>query len=236
MPNPRAIVMLLWTLVWTAIGILTVIVDPTGRLFMYLARVGWATQVLWLGGVRLAVKAAEGPPLAGPYVVASNHASQLDIPVLFVGLRMPIRFLAKRSLFRIPLFGWSLRLARFIPVDRGRSRKARRSIDRAAARIRKGPSLAVFPEGTRSPDGRVQPFKSGAFVLAIKAGVPILPVAVRGTFDIVPKTRLAVRPGPAQLIVGTPIPTAGLDLGAKDSLRRRVHEAVASMHETGQPV
>jgi 1-acyl-sn-glycerol-3-phosphate acyltransferase len=236
MPNLRALVMLLWTLVWTTLGILAVIVDPTGRLYMYLARVGWARQVLWLGGVKPVVRAAEGFSRAGPCVVVSNHASQIDIPVLFEGLGMPIRFLAKRSLFYIPLFGWSLWLARFIPVDRGRSRKARRSIDRAAARIRGGPSLAVFPEGTRSPDGRVQPFKSGAFILAIKSGVPILPVAVRGTFEVVPKTRLAVRPGPVELVIGRPIRTAGLGLENREDLRRRVHEAVARMHGTGQPV
>jgi 1-acyl-sn-glycerol-3-phosphate acyltransferase len=236
MPNLRAVVMLFWTLVWTLVGIITVVVDPTGRLFMYLARVGWARQVLWLGGVRPEVRAAAGFSRAGIYVVVSNHASQLDIPVLFLGLGLPIRFLAKRSLFFIPLFGWSLWLARFVPVDRGRSRKARRSIDRAARRIRKGPSLAVFPEGTRSPDGQVREFKSGAFVLAIRSGVPILPVAVRGTFEVVPKTRIAVRPGPVELVIGTPIPTAGLGLEAKDALRRRVREVVVRMHESGQPV
>jgi len=236
MPNLRAIVMLSWTLVWTIIGILTVVLDPTGRLYMYLARVGWARQVLWLGGVKTSVRAARGFSRADTYVVASNHASQIDIPVLFAGLGMPIRFLAKRSLFYIPLFGWSLWLARFVPVDRGHKRKARRSIDRAAARIRKGPSLVVFPEGTRSPDGLVRPFKSGAFVLAVKSEAPILPVALRGTFEVVPKTRMAVRPGPVELIIGTPIPTAGVPLEEKDALRRRVHEAVTRMHETGQPV
>lgn len=235
MPNLRALAMLLWTLVWATIGFLTAVLEPTGRLFMRLAARGWAPQILRLGGARLTVRAAAGFR-AGTYVVASNHASQLDIPVLFAGLGMPIRFLAKRSLFYIPLFGWSLWLARFIPVDRGHKRKARRSIDRAAARIGKGPSLVLFPEGTRSPDGRVRTFKSGAFVLAIRAGVPILPVALRGTFEVVPKTRLAVRPGPVELIIGTPIPTEGAAMGDKDALRHRAHEAVTRMHETGEPV
>ena len=234
--NLRSAVMLLWTLVWTTFGIVVALLEPTGRLYMHLARAGWAPQVLWLGGVDLQVVGGEKLDRSRPYVVAANHASQLDIPVLFHGLGFPIRFLAKRSLFYIPLFGWSLWLAKFIPVDRGRSRRARASIDRGAERIRRGPSLMVFPEGTRTPDGAVKRFKSGAFVMAIKSGVPLLPVAIRGTFDAVPKSRLAMKPGPVQLVIGEPIRTEGVALTEKEALRRRVQRAVETMHATGEPV
>ena len=113
--------------------------------------------------------------------------------------------------------------------------KSRRSIERAAERIRKGPSLVVFPEGTRTPDGAVHKFKSGAFIIAIRSGVPILPVAIRGTFDVVPKSRLAVHPGPVELVFGAPIPTAGLAMADKERLRKQAQAAVERMHETGAP-
>lgn len=233
--NLRALVLLVWTLVWATIGTISTVVDPTGRFYMYLARAGWARQILWLGGVDLTVKGGDRVDWARPYVVCSNHVSALDIPVAFAGLPMPVRFLAKRSLFFIPVFGWSLFMARFIPVARGNRDKARRSVDRGALRIRKGPSLMVFPEGTRSADGRLRPFKSGAFVMAIRAGVPLLPVAIRGTFDVVPKSRLAVHPGPVELVVGTPIPTTELEIDDKDDLKRLVHRAVEEMLESGEP-
>jgi 1-acyl-sn-glycerol-3-phosphate acyltransferase len=236
MINLRSVVILSWTVVWSFIAAAVLVLDVTGRLFMLLARVGWAPQVLWLGGVRVERRCAEGIDWKRPYVVVANHQSQLDIPLLFGGLPMPIRFLAKRSLFFIPVFGWSLWGARFIPVDRGSSRKARRSIEKAAERIRRGPSLVVFPEGTRTPDGALQPFKSGAFVMAVKAGVPVLPVAIRGSFDVVPKQRIAVRPGTVEVIIGAPIPTDGLGAGDKEKLKTVARERVAEMLRTRAPV
>jgi 1-acyl-sn-glycerol-3-phosphate acyltransferase len=235
MPNARSVVLVLWTIGWAVIGLTAAIIDPTKRLYLWLAQRHWATQILWLAGVGLSVRGAENADWKRPYVIVANHQSQLDIPVLMAGLPGPIRFLAKRSLFFIPLFGWSMWLAGFIPVDRGRSRRARASVRRAAERIRRGPSLVVFPEGTRSPTGEVQRFKSGAFVLAIRSGVPILPLAVRGTFEVVPRHRLSVEPGPVELIVGRPIETAGKSMADKEDLRRAAREAVIEMHRTGEP-
>jgi len=234
--NLRAVAMVLWTVVWTAIGITVMLLDWSGRLYMYLARVGWAPQVLRLAGVETVVVGLDGLDRKRPYIICSNHASQVDIPILFHALGINIRFLAKRSLFYIPVFGWSLWIARFVPVDRGSSRKSRRSIESAARKIRRGPSLAVFPEGTRTPDGRLREFKSGAFVMGVKAGTPILPVAIRGSYRIVPKSTMRVRPGRVEVIVGTPISTEGMDMKDKDALRRRCADAVARMLETGVPV
>lgn len=233
----RSWLMLLWTIVWTVIGAALLVIDVTGRLFTRFARVGWAPQVLWLGGVRVVRLCADGIDWRRPYVVAANHQSQIDIPIVFAMLPMPIRFLAKRSLFFIPVFGWSMWGARFIAVDRSSSRKSRRSIDRAAEKIRRGPSLVVFPEGTRTPDGGLQAFKSGAFVIAVKAGVPVLPVAIRGTFEVLPRDRLAVRPGEVTMIVGSPVPTSGESgVRDKDELRRVVRERIDGMLRTGAPI
>jgi 1-acyl-sn-glycerol-3-phosphate acyltransferase len=233
--NVRSLLMVLWTVVWTCIGMATIVFDPTGHAFMYLARVGWAPQVLWVGGIRVERRGGEGVDWRRPYVVASNHQSQVDIPILCGQLPMPIRFLAKRSLFFIPVFGWTLWLARFVPVDRSSSRKARKSIDVAAMKIRRGPSLAVFPEGTRTPDGKLLPFKSGAFVMAIKSGVPVLPIAIRGTFGVLPKHLLSVRPGPVEMIIGTPIATDALDLNDREKLKILVRERIQRMLDTGEP-
>lgn len=235
MINWRSIVLILWTICWAAVGLVVILLEWSGRLFMLLARIGWSRQILGLAGVRVAVTGLERVDWRKHYVIVANHQSALDIPLLINQIPVQTRFLAKRSLFFIPLFGWSLALARFIPVDRGSQRKSRRSIERAAHRIRKGPSLIVFPEGTRTPDGAVHKFKSGAFIIGIRSGVPILPVAVRGMFDVVPKSRLAVHPGRAELVFGEPISTAGLDMGDKERLRKEAQAAIERMLETGEP-
>ncbi len=233
--NLRSVILILWTIVWAMIGITVMIVDFSGRLYTFLAAKGWAAQILWLAGAKVEVVGGEGIDWKKNHVIACNHMSQLDIPVLFNKLPTSIRFLAKRGLFYIPIFGWSLWIARFVPVDRGSVRKAKKSIDAAAKKIRKGPSLVVFPEGTRSPAGAVKPFKSGAFVMAIKAGVSVLPVAVRGTFQIVPKNTLKVTPGKAQLIIGTPISCEGKSIKDKENLRIETQRIVEKMFETGKP-
>jgi len=236
MLNFRSLSILIWTVVCSVLAALALVIDVRGRLFMRLARAGWAPLVLRLAGVRVVRRCANGIDWMRPYVVVANHESQLDIPLLFAALPMPIRFLAKRSLFFIPVFGWSMWGARFIPVDRSSSRKARRSIDRAAEKIRKGPSLVVFPEGTRTPDGQLLPFKSGAFVMAVKAGVPVLPVAICGSYEIVPKQRISVKPGTVDIIIGAPISsdeTCGCD---KEKLRALARERIEEMRRTREPV
>jgi len=234
--NGRSLLMLTWTIVWTVIGVVMLVIDPTGHAFMYFARVGWAPQVLWVGGIRVVRLGGEGADWRRSYVVVSNHQSQIDIPILFAGLPMPIRFLAKRSLFFIPVFGWSLWAARFVPVDRGSGRKARRSIDIAAQKARRGPSVVVFPEGTRTPDGGLQAFKSGAFVMAFKSGAPVLPVAIRGSFDVVPKHRLSVNPGTVELIIGSPVETGSYDLNDREKLKTLVRDRIQRMIDTGEPI
>lgn len=234
--NLRSVAMILWTIIWTIIGMLCMLIDWSGRLYMVLARTGWAPQVLWLAGVKVRVVGRENIDPRKHYVVCSNHASQVDIPVLFRGLGFNIRFLAKKSLFYIPVFGWSLWIARFVPVDRGSSRKSRRSIEAAARKIRNGPSVVVFPEGTRTPDGSLKPFKSGAFVMGIKSGTPILPVAVRGSYGVVPKSTLRVTPGAVELVIGAPIETARLVMKDKEAVRTKCQEIIEKMILTGEPV
>ncbi len=227
--NLRAVAVLLHTLVWTAIGIVVMLVDPTGRLYMYLARVGWARQALFLGGLPTTVTGLENLRSGQSYVVCSNHQSLLDIPVVVSSLPLPLRFVAKRSLFYIPIFGWSMYAAGFIPVDRGAKKKAHESLKRVSKRLTKGKCVVIFPEGTRSPDGELHSLKSGAFVIAIESGVPILPVAVKGTFYAGPKSTIRIDPHPIEVRIGPPIITEGLEQKDRNELRLKTRDAILAL-------
>jgi 1-acyl-sn-glycerol-3-phosphate acyltransferase len=129
-----------------------------------------------------------------------------DIPVVIAGLPDDIRLVYKKELERIPIFGWGLKWGSYIGIDRGRGAEARRSLDEAVHKIRNGASVLLFVEGTRTSDGGLQPFKRGAFHLAAQAGVPVIPLTINGTFSIVPKHSLRIRPGVVDLVLSPPIP------------------------------
>jgi 1-acyl-sn-glycerol-3-phosphate acyltransferase len=221
--------LLFHALVWTAAGILFMILNPTGRLYLWLAHHIWSKQALWLAGAPLTVKGLENIDPNKSYVVCVNHQSLLDIPVLYRALPIPIRFLAKKSLFYIPVFGWSLYIAGFIPVDRTVGRKAREALKVAAKRIKQGRSVTVFPEGTRSPDGDIHSFKPGAFIMAIESKCPILPVVINGTFELGPKSAIVVLPHPIEVVVGEPISTEGLTTNDRAALSARTRAAMLDM-------
>jgi 1-acyl-sn-glycerol-3-phosphate acyltransferase len=162
-----------------------------------------------------------------PYIFAANHQSQFDIPVLAGFLQEDFCWMAKKELFQIPVFGRSMRATGFIPVDRSHGRQAMQSLLEAAKRIAAGTSVILFPEGTRSRDGRLQEFKSGAMVLAIKAGVPLVPVAIIGTHKILPKGKLLVQPGEVLVRVGEPIDTKTYGTKQKHELAQRLQKEVA---------
>jgi 1-acyl-sn-glycerol-3-phosphate acyltransferase len=139
----------------------------------------------------------------------ANHSSLIDTPALFAYLPHQFRIMAKKELFWVPFMGWHLWSAGNFPIDRSDPRKTAKSLRGVIEGVRGGKSLAVFPEGTRTPDGRLQDFKQGAFKIAVRAGVPIVPVSIRGTFQLLPKTTLAPRPGRVDVIIGEPIDTRG---------------------------
>jgi 1-acyl-sn-glycerol-3-phosphate acyltransferase len=144
-----------------------------------------------------------------PYIFISNHQSTIDIPALFVALRdYDVRFVAKKALQYVPFLGWYMWLARFVFVDRGNHREAVRSLDEAGAQIRSGISIIVFPEGTRSDSLAILPFKKGPFALAMKAGVPVVPVAIEGSGKLMPKNSWNITPGPIRIRAGSPMDPA----------------------------
>ncbi len=204
---------LLWythTVVMASLSFLIWPFDRTGDRQFWCAR-WWCRLVAWSIFARIRVHGIERVRPDGTYVYLANHASLIDTPALFAYLPYPFRIMAKRSLFFVPFMGWHLWTAGHFPIDRGDRRKTARSLRRVIDGVRNGRSLAGFPEGTRTPDGRLQDFKPGLFKIAIKAGVPIVPVTIRGTFALLPRTTLAPRPGSVDVILGEPIATTDYD-------------------------
>lgn len=170
-------------------------------------------RVVELLDIQLTATGAENVP-SRAVVYMSNHQSHLDIPVLYATLPSPtIRMLAKTELFRIPLWGRSLRAAEFIEVDRSHHTRAVQSIEHASRLLREGVSIYLAPEGTRSTDGRIGKLKKGGFHLALGTGAPIVPVAIRGTIDILPRGGKVMRSGQRVSVqIGRPIDVAGRDM------------------------
>jgi 1-acyl-sn-glycerol-3-phosphate acyltransferase len=176
--------------------------------------------------VRVTVIGREHLPSGSSFLLMPNHQSHFDIPVLLGCLQTQFRWLAKAELFKIPIFGKAMRGCGYISIDRSNREAAFASIRQAGNAIRGKVSVLIFPEGTRSPDGRLLPFKKGGFVLAADSGVPILPIGIYGTGRILPKKRLLLDPGPVVLRIGPPVDTAGYDRETKDALMEKVHQAL----------
>jgi 1-acyl-sn-glycerol-3-phosphate acyltransferase len=181
-------------------------------------------------GVRVTVTGSEHLATGGPFVYTPNHQSHLDILALLGHLPGAVRFVAKQSLWRHKVVGAVLDSLGMVPIDRESSAEAVAALNRVRA---EGQSFVVFPEGTRSRDGRLNEFKKGAFVLAIRLGLPVVPVVCRGTRRLMPRgSRLNVIPGDVELVIERPIPTDGLRFDDRDALSAQVREAILR-HHTG---
>jgi len=197
----------------------------------FLAHVGrlWARLTVWLCGVPPKVHGQQNLAPGEHYVFACNHSSSVDIPVLQAILPTNFRWIAKIELFRFPIFGPAMRAVGYIPINRSSSREAIRSLQEAAARIAGGASVVIFPEGTRTSDGEVLPFKSGAFTLAIKSGRPVIPVYIHRSFEAMRPKSYVVSPGPVHVYFGAPLATDGLKTGDRDELAEKVRQAVIEL-------
>jgi 1-acyl-sn-glycerol-3-phosphate acyltransferase len=220
-----------FTVFWASLGILTWPLSPRGDLYLLYARI-WSGWILGSLGIPLAVTGRERLEPGQTYVLMSNHQSVFDIFALFRSCDRPFRMVAKRILFWIPILGWSMWMCGFIPIDRSNRDSAIRSLDRAARKIRSGVSVLVFPEGTRSRDGTLQPFKKGGFMMALEAGVPVVPVVVLGTDAIMEKGSLRVGRADVTVRIGTPIETAGRGARGRDRLMDEVRRAMIDLGAT----
>ncbi|HKP87084.1 MAG TPA: lysophospholipid acyltransferase family protein [Blastocatellia bacterium] len=196
----------LYTVVMATVSLALWPFDRTGAMQHWCAR-WWCRLIAMTIGARIRVHGSHNVSPDGNYVYMANHSSLIDTPAMFACLPYQFKIMAKKELFYIPFMGWHLWSSGNFQVDRGDGRKTARSLRRVIEGVRAGKSLAVFPEGTRTPDGHLQEFKAGAFKIALRAGAPIVPVTIRGTFDLLPKTTLAPRPGRVDVFIGEPIDT-----------------------------
>lgn len=203
-------------------------IDASGRLAQRAAR-AWGQLLLWIGRIPVQVEGLENLIEGQSYVYAANHRSNFDIYVLISLLPGKFVWVAKESLFKVPIFGQAIRRMGSIPVDRSDLQKAIRSLNQAAGLIRGGTSTIIFPEGTRATTPELLPFKKGVFIMALKAGQPIVPVSISGTRFIQPRRALKIRPGPAKVVISPPIhPT---DFSCKDDLMAAVRAAVDAHYD-----
>jgi 1-acyl-sn-glycerol-3-phosphate acyltransferase len=217
------------TMFFGTINLFVSLFDKVGNAQMVIARM-WARSLLIIAGVRVTAVGLEKIDLSKPFVIAANHASFFDTPVILDKIGLQFRFLAKEGLFKIPLLGSHLKLAGHVPVPQKDPRAALRTMQAAADNIReKRISMLIFPEGGRTRDGSLQEFKEGVAYIAIKAGVPIIPVALAGTREVLAMGSAVVRRGKVTLRVGDPISTEGLSLKERQKLTDEVRGRIEAL-------
>ncbi len=199
------------------------LLNPSGKIPDRCARL-WARGLLWFSGAKVRCTFEGSIPPEQPHVYLANHQSLYDIPLILATLPGRARFLAKRSLFLIPVFGWALRVAGFVPVDRSNRARARESFEESVSLLDRGMSVVIFPEETRSQTSELLEFKGGGFLLALKADVAIVPVGLRGTLDMRPRGSLLVRPGELSIGYG-----AAQKLGSVRKKREQIENVRAEI-------
>ena len=213
-----------YTIVLGTLSVLSTIVDRRGDFGHTCAR-AWSWLILKTTGVTVRVEGLERLDPTRSYVFAANHQSIYDIPIVFASLPFQLRIIAKQSLGRIPFLGWHLQRTGHVLVDR--SKPGAGTVKKMARLVADGHSLIVFPEGTRSTDGAVARFKGGSFVIALDAGLPIVPISIVGSRHVMLKGQLMVKPGRVSLVVHDPIDTASVPRDAARELAASVHDIVA---------
>jgi 1-acyl-sn-glycerol-3-phosphate acyltransferase len=223
---------LAFTLLMSEAAIVSSWLDPSGSTTRRLGRF-WGSTLCNTCGIRVTARGGERVDWQKPLIVMANHQSYVDIPVLYTVLPQPFGMLAKQELYRFPAFRAAMRSMRCIPIDRQNKRQSFESLRKAADQVRNGNSIVVFPEGTRSADGRVQELKKGPFYLAELAQVPIVPVGINGTRHALPRDGVVVRHAEVSVVIGDPIPNERKGADAREKLRDAVRSALISL--SGMP-
>ena len=226
-------VIVLATVAFGVPAIFAALLPPRGDWFLRFAR-GWARTLLIVAGVRVRVLHPERLDRGRSFVIVANHESFCDILVLLANLPMQVRFLAKRSVFRVPVLGWSIAAAGFIPVDREDRTRGSETVEAALERLSGGRSVVVFPEETRTSTGDLLPFKRGAAHLALRSGLPILPIALAGTFQVLKRESLLITPGPVAMSVGNPIEVSGRSPREREAVTRTARDEIRALRAEAQ--
>jgi 1-acyl-sn-glycerol-3-phosphate acyltransferase len=219
--------LIVFTVLFAAPAALIGLLNRRSDLTMLMGR-GWSRGMLFATGARVTYHGLEHLEGLGPCIYVSNHQSNVDIWALIRILPLSTRFVAKESLFHVPILGWAMAAAGFVPIDRGNHNKAIQSLGRAARAIRGGRSLVLFPEGTRSRSGELAPFKKGPFHLALQVGVPVVPVAVKGSGRVLPPHSIRVTPGPVEVRILAPVDIRPFLPNDQRALRLEVRARIAA--------
>ncbi|QSQ15200.1 lysophospholipid acyltransferase family protein [Myxococcus landrumensis] len=215
-----------WTFVCFFLTLFTMVLTVNASRGLWVVRRLWSPVLVWAGGGKLEVLGQENVDPNRPTIYVANHQSTIDIPAHFMAVPVPFRYVAKEQLKWVPLIGWYLALGGHVFINRSNRSKAIASLDAAAKKIRGGTSIFLYPEGTRSEDGRVLPFKKGPFALALKARVPVCPVTIEGSGKLMPKDSWNITPGPIRVKIGKPIDTTQFDEDDREGLARAVRDVI----------
>jgi 1-acyl-sn-glycerol-3-phosphate acyltransferase len=233
----RTLFITIWVVFITLVlGILVIVLSffvRSGNPMHNIARL-WGRSILAASRIKVTVTGMSNIDPASPYIYMPNHQGNFDIPVLLGHLGVQFRWLAKMELFKIPIFGRAMRKAGYISIDRNNRESAFKSLAVAANQIKNGVSVLIFPEGTRSRDGKIQSFKKGGFVMAIDAGVPIVPVVITGTRAIMPKGKFRVYKGHVRMDIQKPIPTSTYTRETKAALMEGVRRVICEKFDPPQ--
>jgi 1-acyl-sn-glycerol-3-phosphate acyltransferase len=221
-----------WTPIWATIGIIFSFFDWSGRPIAWVAK-QWSKLLLFISGIPYTVNGLDHLDPDQQYVFTANHESAFDILLVYAALPHKLVFLAKTELKKIPFLGWAMVLGKHIFVDRKNHKAALASMDIAKDSLKKYPrSIMIFPEGTRSLDGQMKPFKRGGTVLAIETGLPVVPVAICGTFDVIKKGSFNIYPKTIGLVIGHPVPTTGLSIKDRNTVTETLRQQVVNLKST----
>jgi 1-acyl-sn-glycerol-3-phosphate acyltransferase len=211
-------VLVISTTISAILALLVGLLNPYGRYATAVFR-GWARSLLLAAGIKPEISGLENIEPEKSYILIANHQSHMDIPVLTCVLPVPLRIIAKKELFKIPFLGWGMKGVGMLSIDRSNRKKSIDTLKEAEEIIKTHVlSILAFPEGTRSDDGKIHPFKKGPFILAINTGLPLLPVSVSGTRKITPKGKISINPGRVKVMIHPPISTDDLTLGDRHKL------------------
>ena len=211
-------VLVISTTISAILALLVGLLNPYGRYATAVFR-GWARSLLLAAGIKPEISGLENIEPEKSYILIANHQSHMDIPVLSCVLPVPLRIIAKKELFKIPFLGWGMKGVGMLSIDRSNRKKSIDTLKEAEEIIKTHVlSILAFPEGTRSDDGKIHPFKKGPFILAINTGLPLLPVSVSGTRKITPKGKISIHPGRVKVIIHPPVSTDNLTLGDRHKL------------------
>jgi 1-acyl-sn-glycerol-3-phosphate acyltransferase len=219
------LIIIVLTILFGSFSLVSSLFDRKGKLQHLCARY-WGRSILKLTGIHTEISGLQNLSAANPVILMSNHQSLYDILVLLSSLPLQFAFLAKESLFKIPILGWHMSRAGYIPIDRGNSRDGVRSLLEGVKKIQAGTSVVIFPEGTRSLDSKVALFRMGGFVMAIKSGVPIIPITINGTGKVVKKGGKKFSPHKIKVIIDSPIETKNYSVKEKESLAEKVRQVI----------